>query len=70
MLSAEAFQQLANVPPEIEWAAIIEYKRTRPAYNNGQQDYMRFVGINQPDFSSFIYYFSIWNLRLRPAYLC
>lgn len=31
LLTAEAFHQLANVPPEIEWFANIENPRTKRA---------------------------------------
>ncbi len=49
ILTAEAFHQLANVPPEIEWFANIENPRTRRAYQNDIRDFMRFVGITRPE---------------------
>jgi len=48
ILTAKAFHQLANVPPEIEWFANIENPRTRRAYQNDLKDFMRFLGITQP----------------------
>ena len=49
ILTAEAFHQLATIPPEIEWFANIENPRTRRAYKNDLNDFMRFVGITQPE---------------------
>lgn len=49
ILTAEAFHQLANVPPELEWFANIENPRTRRAYHNDLKDFMRFVGIAKPE---------------------
>lgn len=49
MLTAEAFQRLADVPPELEWFANIENPRTRRAYYTDLKDFMRFVGITKPE---------------------
>ncbi|RJP28478.1 MAG: hypothetical protein C4527_11915 [Candidatus Omnitrophota bacterium] len=49
ILTAEAFHQLANVPPEIEWFVNIENPRTRRAYQNDLKDFMRFLGITRPE---------------------
>ncbi len=49
LLTAEAFQRLADVPPEIEWFANLGNKATRRAYENAIKDFMRFTGIVQPD---------------------
>lgn len=49
ILTAEAFHQLVNVPLEIEWFANIDNPRTRRAYQNNRIDFMRFVGISQPN---------------------
>ena len=49
LLTAEAFQRLADVPPEIEWFANLGNKATRRAYENALQDFMRFTGIARPD---------------------
>lgn len=49
MLTAEACQRLADVPPEIEWFANLGKKATRRAYENALQDFMRFAGITKPD---------------------
>ena len=40
---------LAEVPPEVEWFANIDNPQTRRAYENALQDFMRFIGIAQPD---------------------
>ena len=47
-LTAERFQGLADVPPELEWFANISNKSTRRAYENALQDFMRFIGVKQP----------------------
>lgn len=49
LLTAEAFQRLADVPPEIEWFANLGNKSTRRAYENALQDFMRFTGIVRPE---------------------
>lgn len=49
LLSADAFQRLADVPPELEWFANITSPATRRAYENALQDFMRFTGIARPD---------------------
>jgi integrase/recombinase XerD len=48
LLTAVRFQSLADVPPELEWFAMIDNKSTRRAYENALQDFMRFIGISQP----------------------
>ena len=48
-LTAEAFHQLSDVPPAMEWFANIDNPRTRRAYENDLKDFMRFVGIEHPD---------------------
>lgn len=48
-LTADAFQRLADVPPELEWFANITSPATRRAYENALQDFMRFTGIARPD---------------------
>ena len=47
LLTAEEFQTLASVPPEVEWFANIENKNTRRAYRNDVREFMRFAGIHQ-----------------------
>ncbi|MGH8580622.1 MAG: tyrosine-type recombinase/integrase, partial [Gammaproteobacteria bacterium] len=47
-LTAAEFQQLAPVPPEIEWFANIDNKRTRRAYQIDIRAFMAFVGIAAP----------------------
>lgn len=49
LLTAERFQRLADVPPEIEWFANLGNPSTRRAYKNALADFMRFTGIVQPD---------------------
>ncbi len=49
LLTAEAFQRLADVPPEIAWFANLGNKSTRRAYENALQDFRRFTGIVKPE---------------------
>ncbi len=49
LLSRAEFQQLAEVPPEIEWFANIGNPRTRRAYMSDLRDFMDFVGIRRPE---------------------
>ena len=49
LLSRAEFQQLANVPAEIEWFANINNPRTRRAYMQDLRDFMDFVGIRRPE---------------------
>ncbi|MCA3140372.1 MAG: hypothetical protein ING94_20910, partial [Rhodocyclaceae bacterium] len=48
-LTADAYQRLADVPPELEWFANLASKATRRAYEHALQDFMRFTGIVRPD---------------------
>jgi integrase/recombinase XerD len=48
LLTAEQFQRLADVPPEIEWFANLGNKATRRAYENALGDFMKFTGIAKP----------------------
>ena len=45
LLTAEAYQRLADVPPEVEWFANLDNQATRRAYENALGDFMRFTGI-------------------------
>jgi integrase/recombinase XerD len=45
MLTADEFQRLAEVPPEVEWFANLTNAHTRRAYENAVKDFMRFAGI-------------------------
>lgn len=47
-LTAKQFQQLADVPPELEWFANISAEKTRKAYQNDIRDFAQFVGIQNP----------------------
>ncbi len=49
LLSRAEFQQLAEVPPEIEWFANLGNPRTRRAYMIDLRDFMDFVGIRRPE---------------------
>jgi len=49
LLTAAAFQGLAEVPPEMEWFANLGNKATRRAYQTALQDFMRFTGIERPE---------------------
>jgi integrase/recombinase XerD len=49
LLTREEFQQLADVPAEVEWFANIDNKRTRRAYQIDLRDFMQFVGITRPE---------------------
>lgn len=49
LLTAARFQQLAKVPPEVEWFANIDNPRTRRAYRTDLHDFMSFVGIATPE---------------------
>lgn len=49
LLTADAYQRLAEVPPEVEWFANIDNVRTRRAYEGDLQDFMVFVGIHRPE---------------------
>jgi site-specific recombinase XerD len=45
VLSAQAFRDLADVPPEIKWFANLANKATRRAYENALKDFRHFAGI-------------------------
>jgi integrase/recombinase XerD len=47
MLTATAFQGLADVPPEIEWFNNLGNEATRRAYKTALADFMRLTGIRQ-----------------------
>ena len=49
LLTADQFQHVADVPPEIEWFVNLANKATRRAYGNALQDFMQFTGIVRPD---------------------
>ena len=48
LLTAAAFQRLADMPPELEWFANLHSPATRRAYENALRDFMGFVGIARP----------------------
>ena len=47
LLTQEAFQCLAEVPPEVEWFANLASPATRRAYETALQDFQSFVGLQQ-----------------------
>ena len=49
LLTADAFQQLADVPPEFEWFANLGNAHTRRGYERALRDFMRFTGIARPE---------------------
>ncbi|MGH7121183.1 MAG: tyrosine-type recombinase/integrase [Acetobacteraceae bacterium] len=49
LLTAAEFHRLADVPPEVEWFANLSNPSTRRAYENAVGDFMRFVGIGEPE---------------------
>jgi len=49
VLTAQQFQGLAAVPPEMEWFANLGNASTRRAYETALQDFVRFTGIQQPE---------------------
>jgi len=49
LLTKEHFQQLAEVPPELEWFANINSDKTRKAYQNDIKAFTQFTGIEQPE---------------------
>jgi site-specific recombinase XerD len=48
-LTAAQFQDLSDVPPELEWFANITNARTREAYRRDIADFTGFVGITRPE---------------------
>lgn len=49
LLTQVQFQQLADVPPELEWFANLGNAQTRRAYDNALKDFMAFTGIEKPE---------------------
>ena len=49
LLTAAEFHRLADVPPAVEWFANLSNPSTRRAYEHAVGDFMRFVGIAQPE---------------------
>jgi len=48
-LTAEQFQGLAEMPPELEWFANIKSEKTWAAYRDDVSDFARFVGVERPE---------------------
>jgi site-specific recombinase XerD len=49
LLTAAEFQQLADVPAEIEWFRNLDNPHTERAYRNAIRDFMQFTGIRRPE---------------------
>lgn len=49
LLTADAYQRLAEVPPEVEWFANLGTPATRRAYEAALEDFRRFTGIVRPE---------------------
>lgn len=49
LLTAEQFQRLAEVPPELEWFANLSTVATRRAYEHALGDFRQFTGIVRPE---------------------
>ncbi|MGI9510057.1 MAG: tyrosine-type recombinase/integrase [Geminicoccaceae bacterium] len=49
LLTERAFQELAAMPPELEWFANLTNANTRRAYRNDIRDFSRFIGITRPE---------------------
>jgi site-specific recombinase XerD len=47
-LTDAQFQQLAELPPEVEWFSNLNNPRTIRAYREDVKDFMQFVGIREP----------------------
>ena len=45
LLTAEQFQRLSEIPPELEWLANIQNPHTKKAYQRDVKAFMAFVGI-------------------------
>lgn len=48
MLTADQFHRLSDVPPELEWFANLDSPQTKRAYKSDLNDFMRYIGIAQP----------------------
>jgi integrase/recombinase XerD len=49
LLTAAEFQQLADVPAEVEWFRNLDNPHTERAYRKAIADFMRFTGIRRPE---------------------
>lgn len=49
ILDLAEFQQLSELPFELEWYANLDNDNTRRTYKNALQDFMQFTGIRKPD---------------------
>lgn len=49
LLTAERFQRLGDVPPEVEWFANLDNQATRRAYEHALKDFMAFTEIQRPE---------------------
>src|SRR5580700_2903529 len=49
LLTAAEFQQLADVPAEVEWFRNLDNPHTERAYRKAVGEFMRFTGIRRPE---------------------
>ncbi|HRO22612.1 MAG TPA: tyrosine-type recombinase/integrase [Alcaligenes phenolicus] len=49
ILDLAEFQQLSEIPFELEWYANLDNENTRRTYKNALQDFMQFTGIQKPE---------------------
>src|SRR5665213_1017143 len=48
-LTAAEFQQLADVPPEVQWFKNLDNDHTERAYKKAIKDFILFAGIDRPE---------------------
>jgi integrase/recombinase XerD len=49
LLTAAEFQQLADVPPEVEWFKNLDNEHTQRAYKKAIKDFILFAGVDRPE---------------------
>ena len=49
LLTAAEFQQLADVPPEVEWFKNLDNDHTERAYKKAIKDFILLAGIDRPE---------------------
>ena len=49
LLTKQEFQSLSEVPALLEWFANLKNERTKRAYGQDVENFMRFVGIKRPE---------------------
>ncbi len=48
-LTTHQFQDLAAIPPELEWFANLTNANTRRAYRQDIKDFMAYAGLHRPE---------------------